>query len=272
MMNKYEFYTEPRKHQYKTINFAMNSKNRRVNFWLDIGTGKTLSAIYSACLWGTRSALVICPNSADETWRKQIVEHTNLKYIDLSSYVDGYKSAAERRSLLKEKADFYLINYEGLKSIYARKVIIDEKSGRKKSVIDFDSFNNLPFNCLIVDESHSFSNYDALHTKIGCQLSMRMKQVLMLTGTPTDDRLMGLWSQFYVLDQGKTLGSSFYGYLQRYFKPKLMQYRTKSFTKWFPKKNAMNEIMERAAGCTIRFDREQCFNLPPLICHITERR
>lgn len=92
-----------------------------------------------------------------------------------------------------------------------------ENNRRTRDIID--SFGKLPVDCMIVDECHWFGSHKALWTRVGYVLARQMKFVLMLTGTPIRTGIENLWSQFWVLDGGKTLGNSYMSYLKRYFCP-----------------------------------------------------
>jgi len=270
------FKTEPMEHQVRSIDFALKCADKRCCFWLDIGTGKTLAALYTVCLWKCKGILVVCPSSVIRTWREEIRKHTNLSYVDLSGIdenglvLDGRE---RRRRLAEEHADVYLLNYEGMKTLFAIKVPC-RKSSKVKVSYDTSSkmkyseqsiSGSLPFDCVVVDESDSFKSYSAVQTRIGFQLSKRVDAVLMLTGTPLSGNLADLWAQFWVLDLGKTLGNHYYSFLRRYFTPVKIATRKVTFTDWVAKKGTKDQVLERVAPRVIRFDLADCVDLPPSV-------
>lgn len=108
-----DFKLEPMRHQYITMAHALGNDITRAALFHDIGTGKTLTAIWLSMLWKTKKTLVVCPISAFRGWNRDLGKHTNLSY----KILEGEK--AKRIEHLEQDYDFYVINYEGLKSIYA---------------------------------------------------------------------------------------------------------------------------------------------------------
>jgi len=77
--------------------------------------------------------------------------------------------------------------------------------------------------------------------------------------------LKGLWSQYWVLDSGESLGKSYQGYLYQYFKSFTISTSRVSFKEWIPKQGSLDLVMERVSPRTIRIDRRDCFDLPPVV-------
>ena len=255
--------TEPMDHQYKSIQFAVDDPDGCSMQWSDIGTGKSLAALYTAAMWKCKAVLIVCPPSVIRSWKEQISKHTNLSYVTITQY-DGGRSL----DLYQQDADVYLVNYDSLDVLFTK--YVDTKTGRRTREIVGD-FGQLPFDCMIVDECHWFGSHKAMWTQIGYVLARQMKYVLMLTGTPIRTGLENLWSQFWVLDGGKTLGKSYMSYLKKYFSPyQITVYGGRKVTKWHERKESKEKVLKRISKKVIRFDREQCFDLPPLLTQIRE--
>lgn len=109
-----EFAIEPMRHQYITMAHVLDNDLQRTCLFHDIGTGKTLTALWINMLWKARKTLVVCPRSAFRGWRRDIGNYTDFSYVIL----EGEK--ATRILNLENDYDIYIINYEGLKSIYGK--------------------------------------------------------------------------------------------------------------------------------------------------------
>ncbi len=255
--------TTPMEHQYRSIDFALQDSDRSCMQWSDIGTGKSLAALYTAVMWNPKGILIVCPASVIGSWRRQIEEHTDMKYVEITSYSGG-----RSLDLYQYEADIYLVNYDSLSVLFTRR--IDSGKGTKTRKI-IDNFGTLPFDCMIVDESQWFGSWKAMWTRVGYVVARMMKYNLMLTGTPIRTGIENLWSQFWVLDGGKILGRSYMSYMKRYFSPYQIKIGGgRKITKWHERKDSRQKVLDAIARKVIRFDREECFDLPPLVQQVRE--
>src|SRR5699024_2753444 len=76
-----------------------------------------------------------------------------------------------------------------------------------------------PFKTVIIDELSSFKSSKAKRFKALRKVRPKMDRVIGLTGTPSPNSLMDLWSQIYLLDQGERLGKTITSYRNKYFVP-----------------------------------------------------
>jgi len=242
-----DFKADPRWHQLVSLAFA--SSRTRVAYFHGIGTGKTPSALYTLQMWGCKRVLVVCPTSAMDAWEEAIPKFTDFSY----QFLTGTRT--DRRYKLKLESNISVINYEGLKSLYASLVRSQEKDGRGSWEIDPLSFDT-GFDCVVFDEIHKCSNYKTLQSKICVELSKRSGNIIGLSGTPIDKSLLDLFNIYYTLDFGKSLGNNFFCYRTKYF--------YKAGFNWKPKKGVDQEILSKLSDSTISFDRDECFDLPEL--------
>jgi len=238
-----DFKIQPRRHQLISILYHLENKENRTIFPHGIGTGKTLTAIWSAQLSGVSRVLVVCPGSALAAWSRDISQYTNLSYHIL----DG--SSKRRQNIIENtNYDFYIINYEGLKTLYA-----EMEKGRGWQ-IRYSWFVD-SFDCIIFDELHRLANFDSLQHKIAMQLSVRARYVFGLTGTfIKKDNLLDIFGQVNVVDLGKSLGRNFYAFRNKYFKQRGFD--------WIPKRNTQGEILKKIEPIVISYSREECLDLP----------
>jgi SWI/SNF-related matrix-associated actin-dependent regulator 1 of chromatin subfamily A len=229
--------------QHQLISLAFAAEKNRVAFFHGVGTRKTLTSLWSAQLWDCRKMLVVAPSSAFSAWERDINQYTDYNFEFLLG------SGRERQAKLKKKKDIFVVNYEGLKTIYAN---LMKGRGWK---INYTSFIH-NFDCLILDEIHKCKNYSSLQSNICLELSKKAKHVIGLTGTAIDNSLLEAFNIYKVIDLGKTLGTNFVMYRNRFFKP--------SFFNWELKKGAEEEILKMMSKTTLSFDRTECFDLPEI--------
>jgi len=110
-------------------------------------------------------------------------------------------SEKHRKEALRAKADIYVINRENVAWLIAH------------------LGGAFPFDMLVIDESSSFKSPKSQRFKALRQIRPRISRVLILTGTPSPNGLLDLWSQMYLLDQGERLGKTLTGFRDYYFKP-----------------------------------------------------
>jgi SNF2 family DNA or RNA helicase len=112
-----EFKTSPKLHQYACMAFALGENITKVMFGNGIGTGKTLLALYLLKCWNPAGKiLIVCPSTVIHSWEEQIKEHTEFSYTVLR----GTKN--KRFSLLEKNSDIHIINYEGLRALFIKKI------------------------------------------------------------------------------------------------------------------------------------------------------
>src|SRR5699024_9978154 len=107
----------------------------------------------------------------------------------------------QRLAALAKKADVYLINRENVEWL------VDHY--RK----------DWPFKTVIIDESSSFKSPSAKRFKALRKVRPMIERLVELTGTPSPNNLMDLWSQIYLLDQGERLGKTITAFRNHYFTP-----------------------------------------------------
>ena len=137
----------------------------------EMGLGKTLQALaYLSAQQKSEKApaLVVCPTSLVENWRRECVRFTpELKVLT----VDG----PNRAGLFTEagKADLAITSYALLRRDIAR-------------------WQAMSFSSVILDEAHHIKNPDSQVAEAAC--SLRSRRRFVLTGTPMENSVRDLWS------------------------------------------------------------------------------
>lgn len=250
LLSGFKFRVEPMQHQMAAIVFALDKKRTRVQYFMDIGTGKTSAALFTAQAWGSKKILVVCPISAFWAWNNDIKNHTYYSH----EILDG--SFEDRVNKFCTNKDIFIINYDGLKTLFADHIKpIKHKNGKVTPgfwSINEDYFYNY-FDTVIFDEVHKCKNTEAIQTKICYELSKRAKFAIGLTGTPYSDSYQDLFGEFLVVDLGKSLGNNFYQFRRKYFE---------GFRFNRLKPNADLEILKKIAPISLSYGKRECLDLP----------
>lgn len=181
-----------RKHQKKTVTTLNRLKDQGAFDTSGCGTGKTIAhlAWYAAHRKkGGACALVIAPRTLLKTaWGNDIEKaFPHLKY--------SIANANNREKAFKVPVDIYITN-------------TDAATWLAKQPPKFFS----KFDTLIIDESTSFKTPTSQRSKAMAKVAKRFKYRRCLTGTPNPNSITEVWHQVFLLDGGKRLGSSFYGF------------------------------------------------------------
>lgn len=171
---------------------------------LDMGLGKTVISLTAIAdlLFDSFEAhriLVIAPlRVARDTWPAEIEKWEHLQHLTYAVCVGTPK---ERRAALMTRSDITIINRENIGWLI-------DSSG-----FDFD------YDMVIIDELSSFKNHKAKRFQALMKVRPKVKRIVGLTGTPSSNGLMDLWSEFKLLDFGERLGRFISNYRLNYFQP-----------------------------------------------------
>ena len=226
--------------------------------WLDMGLGKTVSALTAILeqrnrmeVWGT---LVVAPlRVVQSVWRQEAHKWAHLEHQYKYSLVAGTKEQRERA--LFTKADIYLTNFESLPWL------LEELERRWLSKGRY-----LPFNQIVWDEISKMKN---TRMKQGVNRGIAALKMLPyithrvgLTGTPAGKGLLDLFGQYLCVDDGARLGTSFGAYQKRFF---YTQNPRSSRPVWEPLPGAKEHIMSLIGDITISMRSDDYLDLPPLL-------
>lgn len=144
----------------------------------EMGLGKTVQAIGTAILkkqvFGFQKILVVCPASLKSQWKKEIEKFSDEKAL----IIEGFPN--ERAKQYQDNNHLFLIvNYE---------TILRDQTAINKAGIDL----------LILDEAQRAKNYE---TKTASSIKkLNSKHVLVITGTPIENRLIDIFSIVSIID------------------------------------------------------------------------
>lgn len=193
---------KPHKYQEIAINHLL--ENDKAGLFLQMGLGKTVSTLEAISelmfnRFEIMKVLVIAPlRVAQTTWSDEIEKWDSTRDLTYSKILGNKK---QREEGLRKKANIYIINRENVTWLV-------EHLGKKW---DFDM--------VVIDELSSFKAPRSKRFKSLKKVIGKCKRVVGLTGTPSPNGLIDLWSQIFLLDQGDRLGRTVTGYRDRYFLP-----------------------------------------------------
>lgn len=157
------------------------------------------------------------------SWPKE-----NEKWDGLGFKVRTLHGPRKEKELLEgiaERADVYLINYEGLEWLRAT---------LKKHRIKTDKFAQM----LVLDESSKIKNSNSKRFRLLRGWIKEWQRRYILTGSPAPNSLIDIWAQIFFLDGGKSLGTKT-AFRNRFFYPSgYMGYV------WLPYDNCEEQIFD----------------------------
>ena len=208
----------------------------------ELGTGKSLASLwaydYLRSIGKVRKALVISPLSTlERTWADEIFQH--FPHLDYS-VLHGSKD--KRVKLLKQDVDIYIINHDGVKII--------EPFLKDRPDIDV----------IIVDEiaqaarNAGTDRWKAINKVVNRQDINRT--CWGMTGTPTPNAPTDAWAQCRLVVPDKV--PPYFNRFKQTVMKQLSQFQ------WVPKKDA-TQIVHDVMQPSVRFTRDECLDLPPLM-------
>lgn len=235
-------------HNYQLTAISFLLDNPKSGLFLDPGLGKTSTSLSTIKvlknIGETNGILLVAPLRVTySVWPSEIEKWVNFNTLTCTILHDDNKS-----SLWGAKKDIYLINPEGLSWLHDE-LLEGLKSGKK-----------CPFNTLWIDESTKFKSHDSKRFEYLVNMLPLFKRRHIMTGTPSPKSLLDLWSQMYLLDEGKTLGKNYYEFRKKYF-------QSDDWDKynWYIKDFSDEAIHELVAPMVLEMSAKDYLDMPDLI-------
>lgn len=224
--------------QRKTATF-MSLHNRA--FCLNsMGTGKTMTAMwaydYLRSVKAVKRVLVVAPLSTlERTWADTVFR--NFPHLSCSVL---YGTAARRKKLLAQKADVYVINIDGLKTIA------------------LELKNRQDIDLVIFDETATARNQSTDRWKVLNEIINKQKprKAWGLTGAPIPNAPTDAWAQCRLIVPTNISVPKYFSSFRDRVMRQVSQYS------WVPRENAL-EVVQQAMQPSIRFSLDECVDLPP---------
>ena len=228
-----------------TANFLV--LNKRAFVLSDMGTGKTNAALWAADYLMRQSrqplrALIISPLS---TLRRVWSDAIFNTFVGRRTSLVLHGSSEAREKTLKQSADFYIINFEGLGvGCNPRK---QELRGFAKA---FAERNDIQI--VIIDEASAYKDSSTLRHKVARLMVGNKEYLWAMTGTPTPNGPTDAYGIAKLVNNA--FGESFTS-----FKARTML-QVSNF-KWKPRQGS-HEMAYKLMSPSIRFAIDECVDLP----------
>jgi SNF2 family DNA or RNA helicase len=239
---------EPFHAQTETSNFLC--VNPRASVLSDMGTGKTLAALWAADALMREekfSALIVAPlTTLQSVWADAAFHH----FLGRRKLVILHGTSEQRIKALSEPADFYCINPDGIK-VGAR--LTDKRK------LEYTGFAaalaaRKDIRLAIVDEVGNFRDHRSLRSKVCRDIVASRDYYWGMTGTPTPNGPTDAYGIAKLLNNA-------HGEMFTSFKNRTMMQLTK--WKWVPRPGAHEAAMNLLRPY-IRFSIDDCTDLPEL--------
>ena len=227
----------PMTHQKETASFL--TLHRRAFVLSEPGTGKTLSALWAADYLmkrgEVRRCLVLCPLSImHSAWMQDI----GNSVVHRSAVVAHHAQAARRIELIQENYEFVIVNYDGL------------------ALIGNEIVNDGRFDLVIVDEANAYKNPQTKRWKALQKILKPDTYLWMMTGTPAAQSPVDAYGLAKLVNPE--------GIPKFYTAWRDMVMNKITMFKWSPKADAADKVF-KALQPAIRYTKEQCLDLPPVM-------
>lgn len=235
-------------HPYQSYCIEQIISRKKIGLYLEMGMGKSVITL-TACrsliydYLEVSRVLVIAPKKVSEgTWDREAEKWDHLTDLRISRIMGTPK---QREAAAEADADIYILSRDNVQWLV-------EEQGRKWK-----------FDMVILDESTSFKNPQAKRFRAIRKVMPFVNRLVELTGTPSPNNLLDLWSQIFLLDEGERLGRTFGGYRERYFQARSIINGIP--VNYQPKKDARGEILNRISDICVSMKSEDYLTLPDLI-------
>lgn len=233
-------------HNYQRYTVDKIISTPKCGVFLEMGLGKTASTLtaitYLKKQGQANRVLIVAPfRVAEHTWTDELLKWSHLQHLTASKILGTKK---QREKALEAKADIHIINIDNLPWLISYLGI------------------SWHFDMVVIDEFSCFKNYSTKRFKTFKNLIKEHPQMRLvgLTGTPSPNSLQDLWSQVYLLDEGRRLGKYITHFRQKYFYP--LWGNGHIVYKWGLRDGAEEEIYHKISDICVSMKSEDYLTLP----------
>ena len=226
---------EPFAHQRVTSSFL--TLHKKAFCFNEQGTGKTASVIwavdYLMNLGHLKRVLVICPLSIMKSaWQQDL-----FKFAMHRSCSVAHGTSTQRKKIINAGAEFVIINFDGV-AVVAEEIV------------------NAGFDMIVVDEANAYKNAQTNRWKTLNKLATNIPWMWMLTGTPAAQSPVDAFGLAKLINPDGA--PKYFGQFRDKVMHKITQYI------WRPKPDA-DATVHKVLQPAIRFEKDQCLDLPPVV-------
>lgn len=248
LVESWSFPRDPFAHQKVGVEFLL--ANSEAALLDEMGCGKSFQICCAVSmlfeLGRIGRVLVVAPMSLLRTWQEE------LRLAGITDYSVIVGAPKKRLKALGSSAKVFLVHYEGLRmEVDALSEWLKQDPGM-----------------VVFDESQRIKNLQAQTTRAAQRVRQCSERCVIATGTPIANRPLDLFSQYLVLDKGKTFGTKFSAFKNSFCEMEIQRIavgrRKITVEKFVGVKNG-GELRRRILRTSLRRLKSQVLDLPPLI-------
>jgi SNF2 family DNA or RNA helicase len=243
-------------HQDETLKFIrgrLDAGKSSVFDTSDPGTGKTrpsIGAFVERRKAGGGKALVLAPKSIlQPAWGNDI-----SKFFPGTRYICAY--ATNRKKAFDMDVDIYITNHDAVTWLMGTHDEV-QSNGKTKKVRNIPDSYWSEFDTIIIDESTAYKNQNAKRSKAVYNLAKKFDHRQLLTGTPNPNSVTEFWHQVKLLDDGESLGTSFWKFRSAVCEPVQVGPST-NHIQWKDKPGSEHAVYAMIDEMTIRHEFAKC--------------
>ena len=230
--------TIPPMHEYQKAAVKEMLNKKKLGLFLEMGLGKSRCCCEMLKEFTGKKTLIIAPKMVVQNVWKQEFE----KWFPEAKVAIIAGSAKKRKKIAEEEADVYVISRDNFQKL------LDSRIRR--------------YDILIIDESTSFKNPSTKRFKNLKRYLYTFERIYLLSGLPNPNGYMDLFSQIYILDNGKRFGRSFQRFKETYF----FGFPLNGYMVYTQiKRGAKEEINAKIKDITYALQSKDYLKLPPKI-------
>ena len=172
-----------------------------------------------SCPTKPRVLLISTKNIVESSWQSEIDKWYPGKIS--YAYITGRIPVKKRMEIVNTPVDILALNTEMIDWYISHTTDVKKTTRTKNGVTTYYNTDQLiqRFDMIIVDESSLFKNYSSNRFKALKGWCSKVKDVYILSATPTPKNIEDLWSQIYLLDGGQRLGKNITAFRNDYGDP-----------------------------------------------------
>ena len=257
---------------HQKIGFLAGIRNPKMIFRFQMGLGKSLVSLlvlnYLIENKHANKALILAPKPLNiSAW---LTEASKFSKIPVGGYSGDSKERQQYlMNSIHSKEKIIVSDYHTLQSVFSIPNINPKlkKTGKvdaRKHIANIEKIEQFSkhFDIIVCDEIHKNKNQKALRSTIVSHLMELIPYRYGLTGTLFDKSPDDIWSQFQIIDRGKTLGSWWY-FMKTFFVEKFDPF-TYNKKKWVFNDKMETALREKIGQLCLSRDTKECVDLPPI--------
>ena len=227
---------------------------------MDMGTGKTRTALELIRRWGCRRVLILCPKSVIRVWPAEFRKHLPDE-VWSTLPLDGGTVAGRAADILTYAAMaqcdgtplVVVLNYD----VVARSPLAANEGAR-------GALQSVDWDCLILDESHRLKSASSQQSRTVAGLAANITHRLALTGTPMPHSPLDIYAQFRAVEP-RVFGYRFAAFKDRYAVTKARRLKTGREYKEIVAYQHLDELQAKVAPRTFRVSSDDVLDLPETV-------